>query len=325
MGKHLAIFVIGMLIVLGLLVSAVAYKLDYNELAVIKTFGKAEAIDGKTHAGLKFKWPLVQQLTRYDAGWNFSTFPETELTLKDQKNVICTLSCNWRIADPVKFNRNAETIARGEDAIRTAIYSARKILGNMNMGDLVNTDPEAMKLDQIEKSIRDQAAGSLLSDWGIELGQVSMTGLALPSNVTQAVIAAQKAERQAAVMTYTTQGQTTADAIRSRADAASKQVLAFADRKAELIKAEGIQSTAKLYEKFQAAPKLSIYLRSLESLQKELSGSTTILLDPKDIPALKLLQGEDPFTKVLEPVRLDAPATQPASEKSVPNKSNTGK
>ncbi|RPI61221.1 MAG: hypothetical protein EHM48_06010, partial [Planctomycetaceae bacterium] len=246
--------------------------------------------------------------------------------LNDKQTVIYTLYCNWRIADPVKFNRAAETIKRGDEAIRTALQTARgDVLGKMTMGDLVNTDPTAMKLNVIEQNICTQAAKPLLADWGIELGLVGTSGMVLSENVTKGVIAAQKSERQMAIMTYKTQGEDAARAIREKANAASNQIIAFADRKAELIKAEGIQATAKYYEKFQAAPKLSMYLRSLESLQKELSGNTTILLDPNDIPAMKFFQGIDPFTAVLEPVRLDA-TTQPVnSGKASANKTSDGK
>ena len=78
MKKHLGMFVLALLVAAVLLTGTVGYKVDITEYALVKTFGKTtSAVDGRTEAGLKFKWPWpIQKLVRYDAQPPFSrTYP----------------------------------------------------------------------------------------------------------------------------------------------------------------------------------------------------------------------------------------------------------
>jgi len=115
MRKHLVVFLMSLLIVLGLLATTVTYRVDSNQIGLIKRFGKTtQVVHGATDAGLHLKWPWpVEMFVRYNAGWNTVMDPATQLQLKDKQNIMLTLFCNWRIADAVKFNRTAETVARG--------------------------------------------------------------------------------------------------------------------------------------------------------------------------------------------------------------------
>lgn len=111
--------------------------------------------------------------------------------------------------------------------------------------------------------------------------------LGLPESVSDKVIEAMKGERQKEVARYEAAGQAQALAIRERAREASEQILAFANRKASEIRAQGDQAAAKEYEKFGEDWQFAAYRRSLESLKKELKGRTIFLLDGSQIPAVK--------------------------------------
>ena len=85
-------------------------------------------------------------------------------------------------------------------------------------------------------------------------------------------------------------GEAQATAIRARASRASKQILAFASAKATKIKAEGDSAAAKYYREYAKNEQLGMFLRSLESLRKELMENTQIVLDGSQIPAVKFFR-----------------------------------
>ena len=75
-------------------------------------------------------------------------------------------------------------------------------------------------------------------------------------------------------------------AIRERAKEASEQILAFANRKAGAIRAEGDAAAAAQYAKFEENWQLAAYLRRLESLKAALQGRTIFLLDSAAMPGI---------------------------------------
>ena len=89
--------------------------------------------------------------------------------------------------------------------------------------------------------------------------------------------------------------------------AAQKQILAFAERKAGEIRAQGDRAAAKYYEQFEQDPQLAAFLRSLESLKKELQGRSIFLMDGSVIPAVRYFRE-----------RPSLPTTRPAARTSPP-------
>lgn len=293
MRKHLVVFLMSLLIVLGLLATTVTYRVDSNQIGLIKRFGKTtQVVHGATDAGLHLKWPWpVEMFVRYNAGWNTVMDPATQLQLKDKQNVVLTLFCNWRIADAEKFNRTAETVARGDEFVRNILQSYKgDVIGGRVMSDLVNVDPGEKTLDAVEQEVLNSAKKKLNDDYGIELAVVGTNALGVTENVSKEVINLQIKERERDIRTHEDVGKASAEAIRQRARSASEQILAFADRKAKLIRTDGEKAAAELYVTFKDAPQLSILLRYLDSLRKELAGKTVMVLDANNMPTVSMLK-----------------------------------
>ena len=282
------------IVVLLLLAWMFLFKVDFTEHVLVRTFGKTTSVlDGADDAGLHVRWPFVQEIVRYDARTFDFEDAANELVTRDHQNITLTTFCAWRIKDPLTFQTAVKDISggseqkAGQEFIRTKLRSAKgSVIGQHNMADLVNTEASRMQITQIEKQLKDALAAEVLRDYGVEVTMVGIKTLGLPESVSEKVIASMKAERQREAQNYESAGQAQAMAIRERAKESAEQILAFANRKAGEIRAEGDAAAAVQYAKFEANWQLAAFLRSLESLKKELQGRSIFLLDATAIPAV---------------------------------------
>jgi len=291
MAKRVTLIVIGSVIVIGLLSCTVAYTVDYTEHAVVtnNVTGTSKPVEGPTDAGLKFKWPWpIEQVTAYKATLYTLEDAIAEVETSDHQKIIVTAYCLWRIDDPNKFNKTTETIDAGQEALRN-LLAARKsaVVGNHVLADFVNSNPADMLIPQIEREILEPLKAQAQSDWGIEVVSVGVKTFGLPEGVTKQVIGTMKEEREQEAERLRSQGDATAQAIEERAKEASAKIIAFAKRKAQGIESEGALAAARLYPEFSRNEAFSMFLRSLKSLEEELSGRAVIVLDPSVLPAVK--------------------------------------
>jgi len=143
---------------------------------------------------------------------------------------------------------------------------------------------------------------------------VGIKTLGLPESVSDKVIQAMKDERRKEASRYETAGKAEAMAITERAKEASEQILAFANRKASEIRAQGDQAAAEEYKKFGEDWQLAAFLRSLESLKTELQGRTIFLLDGSAVPGVKYFREGPSLPTKAPPVRTPAKGETPASK-----------
>ncbi|MFB3892707.1 MAG: SPFH domain-containing protein [Phycisphaerae bacterium] len=312
MAKRITIIVAGVLLAGLLLVTVTTFQTDYNEVSLVKLFGKTRYV--VTEPGLHFKWFWpVERVVTYDARTFILEDRTAEVQLKDKNQVYLTFYCTWRIAGgdgPVQFDKNVGSIANGEAKLRNILQSATgSVIGNYQMSDLVNTNKDRMRIQNIEGEILKPLNDSAKQNYGIEVVSLGLKSLGLTENVTKAVIDAQKQERQREIKSYDSQGQSEASAIRDRADQAAEQIIAFAKLKASDIRSKGMQAATEQYAKFKAAPELAIFLRSLETL-KLLKNRTVLVLDPNTLALLNMFRfGPNADASPLKGV----PATQPAN------------
>ncbi len=297
MKAYVGIIILGVFVLAALLAYMVTYTVSSTEMALVTTFGKVDpdrVHDGRdpSEAGLKFKWPRpAETLYRYDARIQQFENAFNEISTKDGAQVIVTMFCQWRVADPVVFHASVKSIKVAEAQLRERLDSAQNnFIGQMNMEELINTDPKRMKLQAIETQIVESLNADMADIYGIDVVTVGFRTLGLPESTTETVIQAMKNERMAEIRKYRARGQSLADAISSRARSASDTIMAFARLKADNIRTEGYRQSAQRYQQYAANPEFAMFLRSLESLKKELSNQTVILLDGSKIPAVNFFK-----------------------------------
>lgn len=292
MRKHLAIVALGVLIVLALLINIVAFSVDqFRDIVLVKRFGRVVAVyRGPEAAGLHFKlpWPAEQTVT-YDARLFMIESPYQEVTTRDKQTILVQTFCDWQIGDAAKFHQTVGTADKANDRLRRIIQdNTQTVIGAHDLANFISTDPAEMQLPQIEQQIFELAQTSVQHSYGdgIRLQRVGIKTWGLPQETSAQVIESQRRERLAVAEGYTSSGAAAAKAIRDRATASSDTVLAFADRRAAAIRSEGEAAAADVYKQFNAAPELSAFLRSLDSLRTELKRRAVIVLDGSTLPAI---------------------------------------
>jgi len=288
MKKHIGMVVLALLVVIVLLLSTVLYQVDeQKDIVVIKTFGKITMVHWEP--GLHAKWPyLIQETVRYDRRTMTFEDPYKETGTKDQKAVVVSMYCNWRILDAARFHDAVRTMERGRELLRDRLNTIKAdVFGHHTISELVNTDVDRMKLDEIEQEILTRLAAEADKEFGVEIRNVGISVLGLPESISETVIDTQIKERESVAQDYRSQGEADATDIRERAKAASRKILAFANRKAADIRTEGDRAAAEFYREFRKNEELAIFLRQIESLQKILKERASILLPSEVLHPLK--------------------------------------
>ena len=304
-------------VVLVLLVYALTFQVRFSEVAVRVTLGKATEDDVVTDPHLYLRWPWpVETVQKYDKRLRTLDTVETEVKTKDGKNVVVGNYAIWRIADPLKFYKQRLTTAKAEERLRARITQRRSaVIGNEDLSSFVNLNEEIVTAshDRIEEEMlhgKQEEEGrqtpslyeGVLNDFGIHLEKVALRRISLPKETTKSVFEQMNAERQKEAARYREEGKSRAETIKAEAEAAKRQILAFARRKAEEEEAKGVQAATRMLERIAAEDvEFFEWLRWLDALRVSLRQRTTIFLD----------NNSGLFEPFVNPM---APTTQPAGD-----------
>ncbi len=294
----------------------ITYQVRFSEAVVLVRFGKPKAV--VTEPGLKFKWPApIETIRKYDLRYRVLDTPETEIKTHDGQNVIVGCFAIWKIADPLLFYKRVPIIRTAEEKLKDRINESRaKIIGQHNMSDFVNLDSEVVRrsYQQIEQEILADAAPGIRSEYGVELKRVGVWRISLPEEATASVQKSMTQERKRMAARYREEGESIKQAIVARARSQSKQILAFAERKAGEIKAAGVRASQRVFEQIQREDTdFFIWLRWLDGLKAALKTKTTIFLD-SDSEVFKYFSGDELFRLIHAELPVEVPASRPAAE-----------
>jgi len=295
MKRHMGVMILAAVAVVLLAGRTVMFTVASTDVVLVKTFGKTtRVLDGRNDAdaGLHFKWIYpIQTIVRYDGRGDVFEDASKELETFDKQNILVTMHCEWRIVDARKFNEVIKTVKDGREQIRGRLKSKQgAIISRHAMRDFVNTDPKRLRLKQIAREIEHGLKALVEDEYGVEILMVGIRSLGLGETTSQAVIDAMKKERRNEVARYESMGEAQAEAIRSRAESARRQILAFAERKADEMRTEGYREAAGFYSRFEANPRLGMFLRYLDTLRAGLKDNATIWLDGTKIVGIKFLR-----------------------------------
>jgi modulator of FtsH protease HflC len=314
MRKHIGILVLGVLVLLLLLVYTVAFQVsELTDTVVLTTFGRAtKVLSGRdaNEAGLHVKWPYpAQEEVRYDARTFLFEDAFDQAYTRDQKTLMGSIFCAWRIEDAQRFLASIRGVEAAESKVRDVVRSAKNdAFKQWDLAELINTDPRRMKLRDVEDRVTREVSDKLMKDYGVQIVMIGVKRLGLTERAAETAIETMKQERLTMAGAFRTSGEARATAIRERARAAADKIRAFAERKAAEIRAEGDRDAAKYYAKFQGHEDLAIFLANLEMMRNALAARTVILLDESMLPFLKMFRAA-PTAETIHQMATSAPST----------------
>ncbi len=259
-----------------------------DETVVVSTLGRPDPEPRSPGLRLKWPWP-IQRIHRMDARIQTLEGAYEQTATADQRVVLAAVYVGWRISDPIRFLA-LEGRAQAETHLDSLIRSRKNaVIGQHRFSALVNVDPDAVRIEQIEREILEEVRPSARELYGIEIEFLGLHKLGLPPSVTDAVYRRMRQERESEAVGRREEGLRRAAEIRADADRERSAILAQAESEALRIVAEGESAAAEYYRVFNENPELAIFLRKLETLERMLDRRTTLILDA-GTPPFDLLQ-----------------------------------
>ncbi len=287
--KNLAIPILLAVIFLVMAVYLVTFQVRETESVLITQFGKP--VRDINEPGLGWKLPApIQRVHRFDSRLRVLESELAETPTRGAVPVIVKSYIVWRIADPLTFLNAVETVADANDMLRSRINDTQnRVIGQHTFGEFVNSDPAAIKFQQIQAEMLADLQGPVRKDYGIEVKTLGIKQFKVSEDVTKDVFERMKADRQRRTEATIAQGNAEATKIKTDADAKRTALLAAAEGRAKAIRGQGDAEAAKYYEMLESAPELAMFLRNLEALQTTTKDRTTLVI-PADVDPFKYLR-----------------------------------
>jgi modulator of FtsH protease HflC len=264
------------IIVLGFVLFTVPFTVTQTEQGIVLQFGKPIRV--VPDAGLHAKLPW-QSVVDYDKRVLDFDLPAAPFTAADQKRMIVDAYSRFRIVNPLLFYQTVGT----EEAARTRLAPilsgvVRDVIGTVPLADIVSGEREAT-MRRIRSGVNNQT-----KEFGIAITDVRLRRVDLPEANSQAIFARMISERQREAAQYRADGDQQAIAIRADADRQRTEILATAQKQAQILRGEGDADSIKIYaDAFGQDRQFFAFYRSLQAYREALSGrNTTFVLSPDD-------------------------------------------
>jgi len=264
-----------------------AFVVNQWELALRLRFGAI--VDTSYDPGIHFRIPFADKVMKFDRRLQTLDAPTERFITVEKKDVIVDSYAKWRIADAAQYFRSTggrpeRTAQLLSERINTAL---RDEFGKRTIQDVVSG--ERTEIMELLTKDADEKASQL----GVEILDVRVKKIDLPTEVSDSVYDRMRAERERVARDLRAQGNEEAEKIRAGADRQSTVLLAEAYKDAEQLRGEGDAQAAQIYaEAFQRNAEFYSFYRSLAAYRSSFdSGSDMLVLKP-DSEFFRYFNGE---------------------------------
>ena len=276
MNRTLAAVLIGLL-VLVILASMTLFTVDQRQNAIVFRLG--EPVHVITKPGLYGKVPLLDNVRYFDTRiLTMDTEEPERFITAEKKNVLVDLFVKFRIVDVLQYY-----ISVGGDEARAKIRLAQAVNDSLRAEFGKRTIHEVVsgQRDQIMDLMRKKVDADARKI-GIEVLDVRLKRVDLPTEVSEAVYRRMEAERKRVANQLRSEGFAESEKIRADADRQRVIIIAEAYRKAQRIKGEGDAKAAATYaQAFGQNPEFFAFYRSMEAYRQTFKNKTDVMvLDP---------------------------------------------
>ena len=265
----------GAVVATALVVLAMSmFTVDQRQYAVVFQLGEVKRAIAEP--GLYFKMPMVQNVRYFEK--RIITLdnaePERFIT-SEKKNVLVDSYIKWRIVDPKLYY-----ISVGGDESRaktrlnqTVNAGLREEFGKRTVHDVVSGERDKI-MDQMREK-----ADSDARKIGVQIVDVRLKRVELPTEVSDAVYRRMEAERKRVANELRSEGAAEAEKIRADDDRQREIIIAEAYRDAQKIKGEGdAKATSTYAQAFGQNPEFYAFYRSLEAYRGSFKSKNDVLV-----------------------------------------------
>ena len=280
--KSLMTALVIILILAAFLVSSECfYTVGEDEYVGVIRFAKT--VDTVSEPGLHFKLPFTDSVRRFPKKVLLYDMKPSEVLTADSKTMQVDNYVLWRITDPLPFYKTLGSMSEAETRIDMLTYSAIKTeMGKSLRDDIINQDDMSREL--FNNNILAAATGAT-DDYGIEIIDIKIKKLDLPSDNEEAVYRRMISERSKIAEQYRADGNKEAEMIRNEVDKQKNILISDAKARAEQIKAEGEAEYMRiLADAYNTPEKQDFYTftRALDAVKISLNGDDVTIILGKD-------------------------------------------
>ena len=259
------------------------FIVDETEQVVVLAFGKP--VKTITKPGLNFKLPApFQGAVTFDKRLLEYDVPPEEVLSMDKKTLIMDNYVRWRIVDPLLFLKTVQAIPTAKTRLDDIVYSElRQELGIHDMVEII-TETRDLIMDKVTAASNEES-----EKYGIEVVDVRIRRVDLPSENEASIYARMEAERNRKANMFRSEGEEEAQKIRAKTERDKTVILADAYKISQEIRGEGEAKALDIYaSSFSKDPKFYEFVRTLETYEKVIDKKTTLVL-PGDSKLFKEL------------------------------------
>lgn len=283
---------VGSLALAAIVFYATAVVVREGEAVLVTRFGRPLRIASQTGLHWKLPWP-IDQSSLLDMRRRVYETGHTEMLTRDKKNIIARTFVVWRIGDPLTFIQSVGVEGGAEGKLDGLLTNAAiGTLGGHDLSALVSTNPSDLQVDQIERELLTSAAPIAMNSYGVTIEQIKLERIALPDENVKAVFEQMRAERRQFAAKFEAEGELEASRIRAAADLEAARIRAEGVEEQARIRGKSAAEVARIYATaHKINPELYRFTRSLESLDRIITGSTSLILRTDSEP-FSLLQSK---------------------------------
>ena len=267
--------IIGAIALIALaLINATFYTVDQRERVLLFRLGEVIAAD--LPPGLKVKVPFINSVLKYDGRIQTLDRGPVRYQTSELKNVVVDSFVKWRIADTRRF-----FVAVGAGDVNPRLAQIVNDLSRNEFGKRTVQAADSGDRHEIMDILR-QRASERAAEFGVEVIDVRIKRVDLPTEVSSSVFSRMEAERKRVAAELRAKGAEEGERIRAQTDKERTLLLATAQRDAQRLRGEG---DAKAAARYAAAiggdAEFFDFYRSLEAYRHSVGNSRDLLvLDP---------------------------------------------
>lgn len=252
------------------------FTVNQIEQAVVTRLGEPVRVI-KT-AGLHFKIPVLETVAFFDKRLLSVELSALEVTLGDKRRIMVDAFGRYRITDPLKFYQSVGSengvLVRLNPVVLGSLSS---VLGGETLSMLLS-DSRVSAMNKIRDEVNKAAKG-----FGIDVIDVRIRKTDLPPQNSEAICKRMISEREREARELRAKGVEMSKVIKSTADKENAIAVAEADRKVEVMIAEGELEANKIYvEAFSKDREFFEFFQSLEAYKTSFDAkNSTFVISPK--------------------------------------------
>ncbi|MFC3201423.1 protease modulator HflC [Alteromonas oceani] len=278
-------FIIAILITLLVLATGSLFVVREGQRAIVIQFGKVQrdADTGDTRVfepGLHFKLPFIDSVRQLDARIQTLDDSPDRFVTSEKKDLIVDSYVKWRIKDFARYylSTNGGNKLQAEALLKQKVNNGlRTEFGSRTIAQIVSGErTELMEQAMIQ-------ASSSSDELGIEIVDVRVKQINLPTEVSNSIFQRMRAERAAVAREHRSEGQEQAEVIKANIEAKVTVMLADAERNARQLRGEGDATAAQIYaEAYSKNPEFYGFLRSMDAYRASFNSKDDILVVEPD-------------------------------------------